>query len=293
MTGLDFLLYAAVIWGWSTSWYAIKHQVGVAAPEVSVFWRFLVTAPLMFLLAYWRGESARFPLKLHIALFLSGILMFSTNFILFYVAGRYLTSGLLAVIFSLASLINFTLGIVVFGEPLRWKLAVGGLLGVLGVAALFQPQVASVSGGDTVLFGCAAGAIATCCFSLGNQVSAWLQRQGSRVLPASAWGMVYGTVWSGLLALINGRSFAVPLTPLYLGSMVFLVLSATILAFYAYLSLIGRIGAARASYATVIFPVFALLISTVLEGYQWTPLAIGGLVLALSGNLLVLRRDSV
>ncbi|MEP1443765.1 MAG: EamA family transporter, partial [Hyphomicrobiales bacterium] len=59
------------------------------------------------------------------------------------------------------------------------------------------------------------------------------------------------------------------------------------------LTLLGRIGAARAGYATVIFPIFALLISTVIEGYQWTALSLVGLVLVLVGNYFVLSRGKV
>lgn len=291
MTGHDYLLYAAVIWAWSTSWYAIKLQLGAVAPEVSVFWRFLFTAPIMFALAFWRGETLIFPFQTQKWIVLTGLLMFSTNFILFYYTGLYMPSGLMAVIFSLASIINLTLGVLFAGEPFRWRLLTGSLLGVIGVAALFQPQLAGAAATPGALTGLITGVAATLCFSTGNQISARLQRAGVSVLPATAWGMVYGTFWAGCIALWRGDSFAVPLTLPYLGSFVFLILSASVLAFYSYLTLVGRIGAARASYATVIFPVFALMISTVLEGYQWTPLALAGLGLALAGNVLVLRRD--
>jgi len=133
----------------------------------------------------------------------------------------------------------------------------------------------------------------TVCFSIGNQASARLQKSGLTVLASAAWGMVYGTIMAAIYVIVRGNSFAVPLTlPFWLSS-VFLILSATILAFYSYLTLLGHIGAARASYATVIFPVFALMISSMLEDYRWTPLAIVGLVLAAAGNVLILRRDPV
>lgn len=293
MTGFDYLLYAGIIWGWSTSWYAVTHQLGAVQPEVSVFWRFLITAPLMFALARWRGESCALSLKAHGALALTGMLMFSTNFILMYYAGQWVPSGLLAVIFALASVINLTLGVLLFGETFRWNLAIGGLLGALGVAALYAPQLGKGDTGGLAMTGLMLGVIATICFSIGNQINARLQRSGVAVFPAAAWGMVYGTLWAGILSLAHGSSFAVPLTGAYLGSMAFLIFSASILAFYTYLTLIGRIGPARASYATVIFPIFALMISTALEGYHWTPLAALGLVMAVAGNVLVLRRDRV
>ena len=291
MTGYDYLLYAGLLWGWSTSWYAIRHQLGVVSPEVSVFWRFLLTAPLMFALARWQGERIGFSPRMHVGLALTGVLMFSSNFTLMYYAGGLLPSGMLAVIFSLASILNFSLGIVLFGEPFRVKLAIGGALGVLGVGALFYPQIADIGAGSAAGTGLALGVIGTICFSLGNQISSRLQKAGATVLASAAWGMLYGTIWAGVLSLLRGQSFAVPLTPAYVGSMIFLILSASILAFYTFLSLVGRIGAARASYATVIFPIFALIISTVLEGYRWTPLAVLGMALAVIGNIIVLRRD--
>ena len=46
----------------------------------------------------------------------------------------------------------------------------------------------------------------------------------------------------------------------------------------------------RAAYATVLFPLVALAVSTWLEGYHWTPLAAAGVALVLLGNVLVLMR---
>lgn len=290
MTGTDYLLYAGLIWGWSTSWYAIKLQLGDVSPEVSVFWRFVLTAPLMALFARWRGEPLLFAARTHLTLALTGMLMFSSNFILFYYAGERLPSGFLAVIFSLASIVNLVLGIAFFGDVFRARLAAGAGLGVLGLILLFWPQLSGATGSASAA-GLAFGAAGTLCFSLGNQFSARLQRGGVKVFAGAAWGMVYGAIWAGALSLARGQPFAVPLTPAYLGSMLFLVLSATVLAFFTFLTLVGRIGPARASYASVIFPIFALLISTVLEGYRWTPLAMLGVAAALFGNYLVLRRD--
>jgi len=45
-----------------------------------------------------------------------------------------------------------------------------------------------------------------------------------------------------------------------------------------------------ATYATLLFPLVALAISTLVENYRWTPGAGMGIVLILAGNLLVLRK---
>jgi drug/metabolite transporter (DMT)-like permease len=100
--------------------------------------------------------------------------------------------------------------------------------------------------------------------------------------------MLYGTIWSTLLAVLLGKPFIIEPTLSYIGSLVFLAVVSTVIAFAAYLTLLGRIGAARAGYSTVMFPVLALLISTVFEGYSWTAFAVAGLALVALGNVLVI-----
>jgi drug/metabolite transporter (DMT)-like permease len=125
-------------------------------------------------------------------------------------------------------------------------------------------------------------------FCTGNLVSAVNQRRGLPIVSANAWGMLYGTIWSTLLALAFGRPFIIEPTLPYLGSLVFLAVVSTVVAFAAYLTLLGRIGPARAGYATVMFPVLALVISTAMEGYSWTAYAVAGLALVALGNVLVM-----
>src|SRR5690606_30754486 len=74
----------------------------------------------------------------------------------------------------------------------------------------------------------------------------------------------------------------------YVVSLLYLALCGSVVAFGAYLTLLGRIGADRAGYVTVLFPLVALAISTLVEGYLWTPAALAGVALVLTGNLLVL-----
>ena len=49
-------------------------------------------------------------------------------------------------------------------------------------------------------------------------------------------------------------------------------------------------GAARAGYASVLFPPVALALSTWLEGFVWHVPAIAGMALSLAGNVIILRR---
>ena len=51
MRPFDYLLYAGVIIGWSTSWYPLSLQMGTIPAEVSLFWRFAAAALLTFAIA--------------------------------------------------------------------------------------------------------------------------------------------------------------------------------------------------------------------------------------------------
>ncbi len=102
--------------------------------------------------------------------------------------------------------------------------------------------------------------------------------------------MLYGTLIMGAIALIRGDDFTPEWTLSYLGALVYLALFGSVIAFGAYFTLIGRIGASNAAYSTLLFPLVALTISTLFEGYVWHMNAVFGLVLILLGNLVMFAR---
>ena len=75
-------------------------------------------------------------------------------------------------------------------------------------------------------------------------------------------------------------------------SLLYLAVFATVAGFWTYLTLIGRIGPGRAAYATVLFPIVALALSTWFEDFQWTALAAAGVVLVLVGNAIIRTKPS-
>ena len=93
-----------------------------------------------------------------------------------------------------------------------------------------------------------------------------------------------------ILSLSTDREFTFELTIPYVSSLVFLSVFASIIAFWTYLTLLGRVGVERGAYATLFFPLVALAISTVAENYQWSAYAGIGIVLILVGNLLILKK---
>ena len=65
----------------------------------------------MFALVVIRRGRLRFGWYAHGIFAMLGVLLFSTSFIAFYHASTLLASGLLAVVFSLASIVNLLIGV--------------------------------------------------------------------------------------------------------------------------------------------------------------------------------------
>ena len=137
----DYLNYALVVFGWSTSWLPLKWQVGIIAPEVSLVWRFAIAALLCYLLVRLKGLPLRFPLRYHIRFFLMGIFIFSTNFMLYYYASVHLASGLLAVAFSAASMVNILMVSALTVRPPRLSQLVASAIGLGGIILIFWPEL--------------------------------------------------------------------------------------------------------------------------------------------------------
>jgi len=124
--------------------------------------------------------------------------------------------------------------------------------------------------------------------SLGNMVSVRNSRAGMSVLPVNAWGMLYGTLALGLVILLSGTSFSLSWETSYLASLFYLALFGTVVAFATYYVLLNDMGPEKASYAIVLFPVVAVILSSIFEGFVWSINTLVGFALVLAGNAIIL-----
>ncbi len=282
-------LYAITVLIWGSTWLAIEFQLGVVAPEVSIVYRYACASLILFIFCKSRGLRLVFNLNYHLWFLLLGALLFCLNYIFAYRAQVHITSALAAIAFSTMVWINILLSRLVFGTRSGPRVLLGALFGIVGIVLLFAPQVGELSFSDSVLYGSVLALLGALTASVGNIVSQGAQKRAVPVLQGNAWGMLYGAILTAIIAVVQGQEFTFDATFTYIASLVYLAVFGSVVAFGAYLTLLGRIGAHKAGYATVMFPVVALLLSILFEGQSLDTNIVLGTALVLFGNVLVLK----
>jgi drug/metabolite transporter (DMT)-like permease len=286
----SYVIYSLVVLIWGTTWFAIKFQLGVVAPEISLVYRFSIAAACLFIYARIAGSPLRLSRRDHAFVALQGLTLFCLNYWLTYLSTGYLTSGLVAVMFTGIVFVNQVNAKLFYGIPIERRVLIAAGAGVLGVALLFLPELRSAAGDSKVLHGTLLALGGTYLASLGNMVAMRNTGGSLPVVTVNAYGMAYGAAALALLATLRGAPIRFEATWPYVVSLLYLALAGTSLAFGLYLALLKRIGPARAAYTSVMFPVIALTVSTLFEGYRWSLPAFIGLAVLLVGNALALSQ---
>lgn len=294
-------LFVAAVLIWGTTWHAIVHQIALKSPEYGVAVRFALAALLVLAWARWVAREA--PLRgarRHAVLALQGAFMYSLSYLAVYHAERHVPSGLVAVGYSASPLLAGLGAWLMWRHPVGPRFALGGGLGVAGVALIFWPELAASGVRPTAELGLVFTALAVGLSAIGALISL---ASGARGLPfwgAMGWSMLYGAALSAAVWAVQTAASGEPLAPALLPptslawwlSLAWLSVAGSVLAFAAFLTLQQRIGAGRAATIGVMTPVVALAVSTLLEGYRPTWLTAGGVALAIWGNRWMLRKPA-
>jgi drug/metabolite transporter (DMT)-like permease len=281
-------LYVATVAIWGSSWYVIKLQLSEVPAEVSIFYRFAIAALILQLFCRLRGKPMSYSLPAHLLFAQMGLFLFFLNFLLIYYASYELTTGLVSVVFTLVLVFNMISSRVFLGDRISIVMCIGAVTGFIGIVLVFLPEIEGFEFGDSTITSFFLALLGTMSASAGMVTSAAIQRRKLPVIRSNAWGMTYGALCVFLYIQFQGIPFSFDFSPSYVFSLLYLAIFATILGFGCFLTLVGRIGAGKAAYATILFPLLALVISSLLENYQWSLLALTGVALALGGNVVIL-----
>lgn len=287
LLGIAGVIVCAMIWG--TTWYAITLQLGTVPTIASIVWRFGLAAILLAVVS----AVIRQPLKLtraqHLAALGQGAFAFSISYAFTYAAEGHVASAIVAVTFASLTFINLVLFRLAAGQKAAAASWGGAVLGLVGVAVLSGGEVLGAGFDRRAAIGVGLALIATTASAFGNFFAWKGQNAGSAAIPSTAWAMAYGTGLLILFGLATGVKFHIDPTPAYVGSLLYLSIFGSVIAFGLYFTIARTIGYAMASYISALTPPIAMLVSVMFEGATFGWSALAGLLLVLSGQLLLIR----
>ncbi len=281
-------LLPAFIWG--STWFVIKFQLGLVDPIYSVSYRFIFAGLFLLIVSLVRKLKLRFTLKEHLFFLIQGICLFGLNYWLVYIAELSLTSGLVAVIFSLIVFTNMVFSSVVLNNKITFPILLGGILAISGTGLIFKNEFTNISGESNVVFALVLSFVSLLLASFGNVISGYNQKNKLPVVQTNAFGMLYGALILFIIGVFKGVPITFDFGYAYVGSLAYLAVFGSVVAFTAYLKLLGKIGPAKASYVVVIVPVLAMVLSTIFESYEWQRSALFGMPVLILGNLIAMNK---
>ena len=284
------ILYLLIILIWGSSWIAITYQYGIVSEELSVAYRFFIPSMALFAYAFFKGDKLQIKLSYYPMIFLMGSTMFCFNYLFTYYGMNYVVSGLAAVLFSLIVIFNALFERIFFDKKIEKRILVAAIIGIIGIIFLFWPELKNIKNSNQSIIGGLWLFAAVIIASLGNMTAIINTNKDLSIVIINAHAMLCGSILSFMIGLVLKRPIIFEFTSSYIISLLYLSIAASAITFGCYLMLIKKIGSTRTAYITLLFPVVALVISTLIGEYQWTIYAIFGVLLILAGTYLALPK---
>jgi drug/metabolite transporter (DMT)-like permease len=250
----ELLAFGAIYLLWGGTFLAVRIAVLEAPPLFTAAMRFFVAGSLLYGFMRWRGEP-RPSLREWRNLALIGLLMFTLTYGALFWGEQYVSSGMTAVIEASLPITMITLEVLVFRtQPFQWRTVSGVAIGFAGVLLLMvhnEEQHLPILPCLVIL----AGGVA---WSLGTVLSGRLTLPTARPLNAGA-EMMLGGVMLFAWSISAGELQSLPSINLrWLLALVYLIIFGSIVAYTAYVWLLGRFSATRVSSHAYINPLVAL-----------------------------------
>lgn len=284
------ILYFVTVLIWGTTWYAIKIQTIYAPAEISILYRAFFSALIMLIVARLFRCKFNFDFKDHIFLCLLGMSIFSLHFLYIFEAATFIISGLVSLVFSCVSFLSIINNYIFFRSAPRWNVICGAVIGIAGLTVFFWHELTDISVAKSTMLGIYNAAIGAVIFSLGGVISKRNNIKGLEIVPSMAMALTYGFIAIAAYTIIKGSNLVVPMNYSYWWALFYLVIAGSVIGYFSYLSLVKNIGPELAGYATVIFPVVALVVSSIFEGYEWSVVDFIGFSLVALGNILIMMK---
>ena len=286
----NYLLFLITLFCWSPTWYLIKFQLGYVDPLVSVFYRFLIAAIIIFIYLVIKNKNLKFSINHHFWFLFFGTCLYSINYVFFYLSNTYLISAFPAIVFSTVVIMNILGEKFYFNKKPSLKTLIGAIIGMIGIIIIFNEEIFNFSLAEGTHIGLFLALIGTFCASTGNMVHQRNLNNNFPPIQTIAYAMLYGSLVTLFVTKIRGAELLFENSVSYISSLLYLAIFGSIFAFISYLKLLEKVGPGRAGYVGVVMPVLALIISTIFEKLEWQTDLIIGLPILIVGAVLVINQ---
>ena len=286
----NYILFLITLFCWSPTWYLIKFQLGYVDPLVSVFYRFLIAAIIIFIYLVIKNKNLKFSINHHFWFLFFGTCLYSINYVFFYLSNTYLISAFPAIVFSTVVIMNILGEKFYFNKKPSLKTLIGAIIGMIGIIIIFNEEIFNFSLSEGTHIGLFLALIGTFCASTGNMVHQRNLNNNFPPIQTIAYAMLYGSLVTLFVTKIRGTELLFENSVSYISSLLYLAIFGSIFAFISYLKLLEKVGPGRAGYVGVVMPVIALIISTIFEKLEWQIDLIIGLPILIVGAVLVINQ---
>jgi len=286
----NYILFLITLFCWSPTWYLIKFQLGYVDPLVSVFYRFIIAAIIIFIYLVIKNKNLKFSINHHFWFLFFGTCLYSINYVFFYLSNTYLISAFPAIVFSTVVIMNILGETFYFKKKPSLKTLIGATIGMIGIIIIFNDEIFNFSLSEGTHIGLFLALIGTFCASTGNMVHQRNLNNNFPPIQTIAYAMLYGSLVTLFVTQIRGAELLFENSVSYISSLLYLSIFGSIFAFVSYLKLLEKVGPGRAGYVGVVMPVLALMISTIFEKLEWQIDLIIGLPILIIGAILVINQ---
>ena len=281
------MAFLAIYVLWGTTFLAIRIAVLEVPPLFAAGVRFFTAGVLLYVFTRLRGTAG--PTRLEWKnLAVIGLVMFVAEYGPLFWAEKYLTSGLTSILAATIPLITIALEMLVFHmQPFRWGVMGATLLGFFGVGVLVLPN----SGGNVALVPCLAVLLGSVGWALGSVLQRRMKMPASRPLTSGGAMMLGGAgllMLSGMFGELHPFPHVSLRAALALG---YLITCGSLLAFTAFVWLLGRMPASKISSHAYVNPVVAVALGYFIAKEQLTGRMLVGAAIVLVSVFLILRAN--
>lgn len=272
------LAFAAM---WSSAFTSARIIVEYAPPLIALAFRFLISGVIGVGIAAWLGQSMRLSRRQWVGVLVFGLCQNALYLGLNFVAMQTIEASLAAIIASTMPLLVALAGWLIMGQRIRPLGIMGLIAGVVGVTLIMGARLQ----GGVDLFGlilCVIGVVSLTIATLAVLGAS----SGGNVLMIVGLQMLVGSAILWIPALMF-ETFDITWNWQLIVAFIYTTLVPGLVATWVWFTLVGRIGAVKASTFHFLNPFLGVAIAAVLLGEQIGMLDVVGVVVIAGGILAV------